>query len=674
MTEKNFDSADGNASYLQNLYFSTIQDMKENKGGGPPKSQQNSNATTGNRSISSSSPFIKQEMSSSPSRQSFHSPSSGTYHSYDDNENSTQRRVSITALDKLQRQRREEALKRNLKLAESFITESLTGNATASASASATALPTASSSTFTSSKRPRFRPCDGPSPDNEYDDENDDILFPSRKKNGSFPQLKLRPISRQGLSFRNHGLLMDDHDDPFVIIPSRHQEVIDANNNVLRDLLPSPHSDKFVLLFPDNPTQEVDISEAEEDDDDEEVKSNCHCQQKQVKEGDRAGSETCNMDINQNQLSYRPEKNYYLLKQRDLAVHNNDLKATTSHTLKRHSANFFHYHGSSCPTHSASNSLSPLRTCSSGNDSSSTSQESPTTLRSEKDSSLFANTGKISASTAAKKSRKKKKKILLRPKPPKEGIVRQTNAQSLVMTKDCHSPNLGLVQQVLNLSLNDNGISDDTIAEYDNATGEGHGTTRKNNLDDPLQLRPNRRFLRRLSNSFFSKSSSAVNNDNNDNSDENVGQKKEEKSSSLSLPYLEAFTPRSPHITRARTNSTSTVQDQIEMAREAAARFSAAASWNHLSSKEEFLSPSQMSESNFRTPVSIQRRKWFHLSDYEECRHNDIHNHGNGSGVGLFLPALFGSSSEEDNDMSHLSHHSVTGSLIDMMKEALSPA
>lgn len=659
---KNFDSADGNASH-----FSTIlHDIKNTEGNpstGTPKSQQNCDARPSPSPIATSSPFTKRQiiMSSSPSCRSFHSPSSvKTYQSHDDTGNNTRRRVSITELDKLQRQRREEALKLNLKLAESFITDSLT-DATIT---HATALPSAST------KRPRFRSsCDGPSPDGDYDEEDDDILFPCRKKNGSFPRLRLRPISRRGLTFHNNNLLIDDQDDPFLIIPSRHQEAIDANNNVLRDLLPSPHSDKFVLLFPDNPTQEVDISEAEEeDDDDEEVKSNRHYQQEE-NEVYRA-SEIRNLNINQNQLSSRPERNYYLHKQRDLAVNNNDQIATTSYTLKRHSATTFHYHDSSCPINSSSNQSSPPQTYSSENDSSSTSQESPTTLRSEKDSPL--STHKVSAT--AQKSRKKKKKILLRPKPPKEDLIRQTNAPSLVVTKDCHSPHLGLVQQVLNLSLNDNGTND-TINESASATGEGRGVTMKHNhLDDPFQLKPNRRFLRRLSNSFFSKSSSSVNsNISTNNSDEKAGQKKEDKPSSLSLPHLDAFTPRSPHITRIRTNSTSTIQDQIEIAREASARFSAAASWNHLSSKEEFLSPSQMSESNFRTPVSIRRKKWFHLSDYEECRHNDIHNHGSGgSGVGLFLPALFGgSSSEEDNDMSH---HSVTGSLINMMKEALSPA
>ncbi len=635
MTKNNsdFDSADGTS------HFSTIQDIKDKEG--------NLNARPS--PIATTSPFIKRPIiSSSPSSRSFHSPSSvKTYQSHDDTGNNTRRRISITELDKLQRKRREEALKLNLKLAESLITDSLTD----AANAHATALPSAST------KRPRFRSsCDGPSPDGGYDEEDDDILFPCRKKSGSFPQLRLRPISRRGLIFHKNNLLIDDHDDPFLILPSRHQEAIDANNNVLSDLLPSPPSDKFVLLFPDNPTQEVNIS-GEDEDDDEEVNSNCHYQQKENE--DYRPSEIHNLNINQNQLSSRPERNYYFLKQRDLAVNNNEQIATKSYTLKRHSAIAFHNHDSSCPTNNSSNQSSPQRSYSSGNDSSSSSQESPTTLRSEKDSPLFAH--KVSA--AAQKSRKKKKKILLRPKPPKEGLTRQPIAPS------CHSP-LGLVQQVLNLSLNDNGTND-TITESANATSEGRGATMKHDhLDDPFQLKPKRRFLRRLSNSLFSKSSSSVNSITN-NSDEKAGQKKEDKPSSLSLPHLDAFSPRSPNLTRIRTNSNSTIQDQIEIAREAAARFSAAASWNHLSSKEEFLSPSQMSESNFRTPVSIQTKKCFHLNDYEECRHNDIHFHGSGNGVGLFLPALFGSSSEDDNDMSH---HSVTGSLIDMMKEALSPA
>lgn len=135
-------------------------------------------------------------------------------------------------------------------------------------------------------------------------------------------------------------------------------------------------------------------------------------------------------------------------------------------------------------------------------------------------------------------------------------------------------------------------------------------------------------------------------------------------------PASEAFTPSPP-----RKRIASAVQDQIEMAKEAAARFGSS---RNLSLQA--LSPSEMSESNFRTPVPAPRKGWFHIRDQDPGagvqhwnnsngnNNNNINNSTN-SAVGLFLPGLFSSASEED-----FTRHSRSGSLLDLMKGAFSPS
>jgi len=151
-----------------------------------------------------------------------------------------------------------------------------------------------------------------------------------------------------------------------------------------------------------------------------------------------------------------------------------------------------------------------------------------------------------------------------------------------------------------------------------------------------------------------------------------------------------AFTPSPP---RKRNSSNNAIQNQIEMAKEAAARFGSSnllgngntnMSINNNNNNNldcnHVLSPSEMSESNFRTPVPAPRKGWFHIRDqewsaggaydggYGNNNNNNQYNQNSSAAVGLFLPGLFGSASEED-----LCRHS-SGSLLDLMKVAFSPS
>lgn len=107
------------------------------------------------------------------------------------------------------------------------------------------------------------------------------------------------------------------------------------------------------------------------------------------------------------------------------------------------------------------------------------------------------------------------------------------------------------------------------------------------------------------------------------------------------------------------------------MAKEAAARFGTSRTISN-----QALSPSELSESNFRTPVPAPRRGWFHIAEDELNSHASANTVGSGAGsiknannaVGLLLPGLFASASEED-----LGRHSRSSSWLDLMKEAFSP-
>ena len=133
---------------------------------------------------------------------------------------------------------------------------------------------------------------------------------------------------------------------------------------------------------------------------------------------------------------------------------------------------------------------------------------------------------------------------------------------------------------------------------------------------------------------------------------------------------------------RSRSQSSSSIQEQIEMAKQAAARFGVGL--GERSSSRDFTSPN-LSESNFRTPnASSVRRGWAWGSNGATPTHQEEEKKRM---VGLFLPKLFPSASEDEihhgsssaffsGSGSGPGHHSRerSNSFLDMMKGAFSPA
>ena len=131
---------------------------------------------------------------------------------------------------------------------------------------------------------------------------------------------------------------------------------------------------------------------------------------------------------------------------------------------------------------------------------------------------------------------------------------------------------------------------------------------------------------------------------------------------------------------RSRSQSSSSIQEQIEMAKQAAARFGVGL--GERSSSRDFTSPN-LSESNFRTPnASSVRRGWAWGSNGATPTRQEEEKKRM---VGLFLPKLFPSASEDEFHHGSSSaffsgsgpgHHSRerSNSFLDMMKGAFSPA
>ena len=509
-----------------------------------------------------------------------------------------QRELSITELDKLQRQKREEVQLKSMEMSQLFVKETLK---TAGANFAA------GLSTTSDVGGLRRNVGAGISSTTVLDELEflEEALATARQSlewncgAGIQPRL-----------FNNHALFdsppPSKTDNTSIILPNQHI------HHSLTELVPSPDSDKFVLLFPENPLQEEEIL-------DPPLMNICDLTTSH--EDDGCGSNIADRDVmcmfkspiaNTKFVTSELYNNDELM---DEIQGENHMDKKGKEQMDIDEVLYHHHHHyhqqQQQPIHQKkkiSLKLKPRLTYVQGN---------------------VAEGEETSASTSRNSSRSNSSSSINDAFGSSHADHFDLNFQPLQEAEECGRFN-NVCTTGLKISANNNNM--------DQARGV-------NNIGDGvrlLTLKPKRALFRKLSNSFMHLASSPT--------------KGNLKSGGVGGVYT-------PSPNRRRTNSIP--QGQVEMAKEAAARFGSL-SQNGIASLV-LLSPSQMPESNFRTPDMTRRKGWF--------LHRDRHHHNyqrQQSTVGLFLPGLLGSASEDDMTENHL-HVTSTGSLLDCMKEALSP-
>mmetsp|Transcript_23653 Transcript_23653/g.35064 ORF Transcript_23653/g.35064 Transcript_23653/m.35064 type:complete len:616 (-) Transcript_23653:149-1996(-) len=513
-----------------------------------------------------------------------------------------QRQMSVTELDRIQRARREEAERCNAQLQSSSVMDKLRN-----------------------AKEIQSLPSIGnmetclPFQSNCFDDDidliddnvglsfdQDDVpmrksLFRERPRKTLAPKLRLRP-----------------HRDVF---PSREEPVIipgDASEDKFGDLFPSPHSNKFVLQFPDDPTQELTLNTSvkEEDEGYESVF--------QDNENKSEGSISSQADETLEhflQTSFLP----------GTFVCNNSENGTPSETFGSYFMRPIRSNGSLPVEQRNTNRSSP-----SPSDSSTDSIPNP-----------------------VERTQYPKKKVILKPKKRRTyshyeisggDSPRSTSSSNLE-----NEPGLALPVPVKTQALSC-GRTLDEMANDMNLNGNGNGyatavrpvATKHTSESAFLPLRPKRqRITSMTTKSLYSDECG----DEVMELDPNMSQSRDMDNSfdgnQDSNVHSQDFTPHHyrclsvsisddcDHAARSRTQSTTSIKEQIEMAREAAARFVGSNTYT-------FMSPSELSESNFRTPNSEA-----------VCKRN-VHPNQGGSNIksseknGMFIPKLNASASEDE--------------------------
>mmetsp|Transcript_13567 Transcript_13567/g.16446 ORF Transcript_13567/g.16446 Transcript_13567/m.16446 type:complete len:573 (+) Transcript_13567:238-1956(+) len=507
--------------------------------------------------------------------------------------------ISITDLDKMQRQRREEKQRCNWEFTEARVSESIKRTGTG-----------ISNMNMQVTER-RLGPAGA---------------FRRRGHQGSRrpPCLKLRPHTDFEL-----------RPDERVIINNRAPD----DNHVLGSLFLSPHSDRFVLSFPENPSQGLALPD-DHDDEDHDDENDVNLESKEQFELDLVtygASVELPKDFKENLRDLSPVRHAYTSCDNSVDVA----------TAKQH----FH---------------PPSSTCS-------------------ENLSLPAERGTYF---------KLKKKILLKPKPREScnATLSPTGSSSSLSTSNgyCvdekHKLSPKKMEESFSSSFNNCRFSNDLFDDVSNKEFDVnihgmdlHGpmspdptsggfprleVSEKTISARPLKLKQKKTMFHRLSNSILSKTPST---------DKSRLKQNNDVVKDLKVPpprprrNSDAFTP-SP----TRKHSLS-FQDQIEMAKEAAVRFGS--SRKNSMNESIIISPSQMSESNFRTPVTAPRNGSFHQmhhldsdNGYSNGNHdfNDIESRGS---VGLFLPGLFASFSEDELSGSC----TPSSSFLDLVKGAFSP-
>lgn len=552
---------------------------------------------------------------------------------YDDEDERQRREVSITELDILERQRREESQIRAIEINQAMIAETLRGD-------------------------------DVNHLDHTHSNNLNDV---GGRGVGKKRPLKLRPLRRY-----EDG----DIEKPVII---RNQNYIGASAcEGLRDLLHRLDSDKFVLRFPDNPSSEFKMPDVSDDDGVDNDDNYGHGENGEI-------TSTLDRDHCDDHQYHDNGEDGDVSRLLEEDLHTNPVRMP-HFILKRHTVINQNHSPQSNSSVCSTNSIAVM------------------------ESTISTSSGEMSMSTSFNrrgraKRKFRKKKISLQPKPSEccsnspcssahssagvdqtihIGSLRSSRSttkgskNSKTLAKGLANPNNDKKNNNITMDMNMNMNQSESQFEFESFTiprinhqnnnrhhtMDNHNSTKKefSCAERPLTLEP-KRFLSRSPSIEF----------NNDDLDMDLKlkprQHQQHHRSLSKLPSYnnhlpEAFTP-SP----SRKN-TSSVQDQMEMAKEAAARFGSGLNLSSYSGIGEIggiLSPSRMSESNFRTPVT-ERKGWFHLRDQEANSHgHDRGNHTNGSSGGLFLPGLFTSPSEEDS-----SGDTMRGSLLGMMKEALS--
>jgi hypothetical protein len=513
-----------------------------------------------------------------------------------------QRQISVTELDRIQRARREEADRCNAQL-QSFSVMDKLRNA----------------------KEIQSLPSIGdmetslPFQSNCFDDDidliddnvgltfdQDDVpmrnsLFRKKRPRTLAPKLRLRP-----------------HRDVF---PSREEPVIipgDASEEKFGDLFPSPHSNKFVLQFPDAPTQELTLNTSvEEEDEGYESDFQDNENKSEVSISSQA-DESLEQFL---QTSFLP----------GTFIDKNSENGTPSEAF-----------GSYFMRPIRSNGSLPVQQHNPN-------RSSPSPSDSSTDSIL----------NPVDRTHSPKKKVLLKPKKRRTyshyeisgcDSPRSTSSSSL---ENVPVPGLALPVPFETQAL-PCGRTLDEMANDMNLNGNGNGyataarpvATKHTSESAFLPLRPKRQRLPSITaKSLYSDECG----DEVMELDPNMSQSRDADKSFYgnqdSNVHIQDFTPHHyrclsvsftddcDNADRSRTQITCSIKEQIEMAREAAARFGVS---------NTFMSPSELSESNFRTPnpEAVCKRD---VHSNQEC--SDIKSSEKN---GIFIPKLNASASEDE--------------------------
>lgn len=560
---------------------------------------------------------------------------------------SRRRELSITDLDKLQRQRREESRRRISNINDRFISESLADfNAkTSTANAiTATDLTRATSRTRNASFLQQGR----------KNARSRSRSFGNRASGNrrGLPRLKLRPQKRREVD--------PSLDEPAVIIQPRTED----GTRMLRDLIPSPHSNRFVLLFPDNPAQELALSD-EDDDVDVDVD---RLQKRELEEGAHQGMF---MDMDTDTDEEADAENAQLLYAAMEAAASEEL-----HALQQN-----HQHQQRNPkTLTPCGPTTPMKTFGSNN----IDINFPEINNSFNTPISFSSGAPLRRRGGGRYKnhikKKKKKKILLQPKPREcngfDFVDSPTNSCSSTHSSldlvTSHSPQVPSLRNKTVSLVSEDKPAEPLSASTSSLPSAFNVQEASTSASRMLTLKPKKVLFRKTSIDFskLDRPSKPLQQNANEidvvmdlkrpSSRPSLFRKNSQPPTQPCNLYLEAFTPSPPR----RKNSS--VQDQIEMAKEAAARFGSGRNCNSFA---QVLSPSEMSESNFRTPVAAPKKGWFHIREQELNSNISRNTNGSNSVGGLFLPGLFASTSEDE-----MSRYSKSGSIIDFVKGALSPA
>lgn len=434
--------------------------------------------------------------------------------------------VSVTDLDRLQRKRREDIERKKIKQNEDLFKLALEENAYGY-------LPP-------KRRRPRFTA------------EDEDL------SSQAVQYLRLKPRS---LLMKKYQL----NESPVAILPSQKQV---TPTRILCDHLPSPHSNKFVLMFPKNPSEEVALPEPDEE----------------VEEGE----EYCSDDHN----DVGPEQTV-LADELCGDVFQDKLN------VMRNSSTFGEYISPYTPNQSSSVLLLP---------------EYNSRLPPSERVKMFKR----------KSLKLKKKKVALQPKPRSDG----SNDEACAFSRSSSS------NSIESDSLGDQTVKVPSLLAATTHQIEGYDSqfSTENPFDLPrraLNLKPKQTLYQR--HSSFIPSTTLTNREIPQNN--YIEGSQDAHQQYVNLLEMES----SPN---NLLSSCSHQDTTIEKALGTTICLSSVCN-------QSFLSPSKMSDSNFRTPDGAKRGKLYLFDDRIKRNHYDISSN---SGVGLFLPGLLGDESEDESD------------------------